>query len=121
VHFDGFHASIFFATFSAEYLRTLRDVNVGFLQNMPEKVQLYHTITWNLCHADSRTEFIKQFVALVRFVAAGEANIGFLGKYRTSIHRMEESRETPLRPSQMEMDEKEEVAWRIKAAGEYAD
>lgn len=121
MHFDGFHASIFFATFSAEYLRTLRDVNVGFLQNMPEKVQLYHTVTWNLCRADSRTEFIEQFVALVRFVAAGEANIGFLGKHRTSIHRTEGSRETPLRPPQMEMDEKEEAAWRVKAAEEYAD
>src|SRR5438046_10063958 len=112
---------MFFATFSAEYLHILRDVNVGLLQSMPEKVQLYHTVTWNLCRADSRTEFIEQFVALLRFVAAGEANIGFLGKYRTSIHRTEGSQETPLRPPQMEMDEKEEAAWRVKVVEEYAD
>ena len=36
----------------------------------------------------SRTAFIKEFVALVRFISAGEANIGFLGKERKEIHRI---------------------------------
>lgn len=36
---------------------------------------------------DDRTEFIVEFVALVRFVAAGEANVGHLRKDSEVIHR----------------------------------
>ena len=38
-------------------------------------------------NTNDRTEFIKEFVALVRFVAAGEANVGFLRKEGGPIHR----------------------------------
>ena len=33
-----------------------------------------------------RTEFIKEFVALLRFAAAGEANVGFFRKHGVEIH-----------------------------------
>jgi hypothetical protein len=63
-----------------------------------------------------RTEFIKEFVALLRFVAAGEANVGFLRKDGTEIHRkmddVIEEDEQAVCPPQEEMEEAEEISWR---------
>lgn len=63
-----------------------------------------------------RTEFIKEFVALLRFVAAGEANVGFLRKDCVEIHRktddVVEEDERALCPPQEEMEEAEEISWR---------
>jgi hypothetical protein len=63
-----------------------------------------------------RTDFIKEFVALLRFVAAGEANVGFLRKNGVEIHRkpddVDEEDERVVCPPQEEMEEAEEVSWR---------
>ena len=78
----------------------------------------------------SRTEFIKEFVALVRFIAAGEANIGFLGKERMEIHRAESASITPedlqrnedeICPPQEEFEKAEEESWRKEHAAEYGN
>jgi hypothetical protein len=65
-------------------------------------------------------EFIRQFVALVRFVAAGEAKIGHLRNDGNAIHRREGHGETILRPPQQDLSDKEEESWRILNAGHYA-
>ena len=71
-----------------------------------------------------RTEFIKEFVALLRFVAAGEANVGHLRKYRQGIHRAMYMKENPvddpvLRPPQQDLTEGEENRWRTLHAANY--
>ena len=65
------------------------------------------------------TEFIKEFIALVRFIAAGEPNIGFLGKERIEIHRVGGDNieslgtdEDEMCPPQDAMDEAETECWR---------
>ena len=65
-----------------------------------------------------RTDFIKEFVAVLRFVAAGEANVGFLRKDGVEIHRKTdeegviEEDEQVFCPPQEEMEESEESSWR---------
>jgi hypothetical protein len=115
---------VYFAAFPAEYLRCLRDVNIDDLKNRKNKIQLHHTRLYNLFNTSDRTEFIKEFVALVRFVAAGEANIGFLGKGRSEIHRMTDvdgqiERDQVLQPPQEELNENEGDMWRKTDAREY--
>jgi hypothetical protein len=69
-----------------------------------------------------RTEFIKQFIALLRFIAAGEANVGYLRPDSLVIHRMTSATgvDMPvLRPPQEELNEVEEQGWRELNASEY--
>ena len=85
---------------------------------------LNHTQLYNLMNTDDRTEFIKEFVALIRFVAAGEANVGFLRKEGGPIHRTTGERgtvedEPVLRPPQEDMDQGEEKTWRAMYASLY--
>jgi hypothetical protein len=120
VHFDGVHVSVYFALFTAEYLHTLRDVNVDLLNDM-NCVRLQHTHRYNLLKHDERTEFIKEFVALLRFIAAGEANIGELRLDSQVIHRSDEEVHGVIHPPQEAMDEPEEDRWRVLYATEFAD
>ena len=87
VHFDGFHVSVYFATFPSQYLDTLRNKGIDILRNWDPKIKLNHTKRYNLFMTKDRTEFISEFVALLRFVAAGEANVGHLRKDSDVIHR----------------------------------
>ena len=118
MHFDGFQVSVYWATFPSEYLRTIRDVDINLLKHRIEKITLNHTRRYSLLDTENRTEFIKEFVALLRFVAAGEANVGFLRKDGLDIHRtgdgdgdVEEDQQV-LHPPQEEMEEVEESSWR---------
>jgi hypothetical protein len=113
--------SVYFAKFPAEYLRSLRDVDINRLQHRTEKIKLHHTRLYNLCNTMDRTEFIKEFVALIRFVAAGEANIGYLGKNCSGIHRTDSQvdQDERLRPPQEEMNGNEEEMWRKTNIGDY--
>lgn len=47
---------------------------------------IHHTRSYNLLDTDCRTEFIKEFIALVRFIASGKASVGLL-RTEGSIHR----------------------------------
>jgi hypothetical protein len=126
VHFDGFHVSIYFATFPSSYLSTLRNEDIDLLRNL-NHIHLRHTRRYNLLHPSDRTEFIREFVALIRFVVAGEANIGHLRKDGTIIHRsvreetgVEGDSETVARPPQEVLDSTEEKLWKTLNAGQYA-
>jgi len=124
VHFDGFYVSVYFANFPSEYLHMLRNVDVDSLSSREPKIQLCHTRLYNLINTEDRTEFIKEFVALLRFVAAGEANIGHLRKDSRMIHRITNRGDAAidkpaLRPPQEDLNEAEEEIWRVFSAGEY--
>ena len=126
VHFDGFHVSVYFAIFPAQYLRTVRDINLNDLEGKPkeERIKLNHSRIYNLVNSIDRTEFIKEFIALIRFIAAGEANVGFLGKTREEIHRIatEESivdAEQVKRPPQQDLNDNEEKMWRLSNENNY--
>ena len=123
VHFDGVRVSIYFATFPSDYLHILRNVDVDKLQSRDPKIELRHTRLYNLMNTEDRTYFIKEFVALLRFVAAGQANVGHLWKESSAIHRdtdMRELVEDPvLHPPQEDLNESEEEAWRTLHAMKY--
>lgn len=126
MHFDGFHVSVYFAKFPAKYLHTLRNVDVDSLGSEETKIKLCHTRLYNLINTEDRTEFIKEFIALLRFVAAGEANIGHLHKDSRAIHRVMNigqsvKDDTLLRPPQEELNEDEEDSWRAKYADKYTE
>ena len=118
MHFDGFQVSVYWATFPSEYLQTIRDVDINLLENRKEKVKLNHSRRYSLLNTNDRTDFIKEFVALLRFVAAGEANVGFLRKDGMEIHRkandVVDEDEQILHPPQEEMEEVEESSWRAR-------
>ena len=82
---------------------------------------LHHTRRYNLLSRDDRTEFIRHFVALLRFIAAGEANIGHLRNDSDTIHRSADETTPILHPPQEAMDESEEGKWRSLSAFQYAD
>lgn len=116
--------SIYFATFPSDYLHTLRNVGIDNLQSRDPQIKLSHTRLYNLMNTSDRTEFIKEFVALLRFVAAGEACVGHLRKDSAAIHRSMEtggvSAEDPiLYPPQEDLNEREEEAWRTLCSGNY--
>ena len=116
MHFDGFQVSVYWATFPSEYLRTIRDIDVNLLENRKEKIKLHHSRRYSLLNTNDRTDFIKEFVALLRFVAAGEVNVGYLRKDGVEIHRtadgVADEDEQVLHPPQEEMEEVEESSWR---------
>ena len=120
MHFDGFYVSVYWATFPSEYLQTIRDIDINLMEKREEKIKLNHSQRYNLLDTKDRTDFIKEFVALLRFIAAGEANVGFLRKDGVEIHRTtdgdsaEEEDEQVLRPPQEEMEAIEENSWRAK-------
>ena len=53
-----------------------------------------------------------EFVALLRFIAAGEASVGHLWKGSKVIHRAGDRDDDILRPPQMALDANEECSWR---------
>lgn len=115
IHFDGFKAAIYFATFSAKYLRTIRSTDLAIVQKW-DKTSLNRTKLYDLYDADDRTDFIRELVALLRFVSCDEANIGHLRKNGTQIHRMmgkteEVEDEAILGPPQWELDNNEQLSW----------
>jgi hypothetical protein len=65
--------------------------------------------------------FIKEFVALVRFIATGEARIGELRANSRAIHRGDDDTVVVLHPPQEAMDESEEERWRVMYGEHYAD
>lgn len=60
-------------------------------------------------------------MALLRFVAAGEANVGHLRKDSEVIHRSVDESTDILHPPQEAMDEMEESRWRSLSMTQYVD
>src|SRR5437667_349752 len=101
---------------------TIRNVDINLLKDRDDKVKLNHTKRYNLLLTGDRTDFIKEFVALLRFVAAGEANVGHLRKDSNVIHRtVDDDEKVVLHPPQEAMDESEVSRWRELNAWQYAE
>src|SRR5947207_6488819 len=102
---------------------TIRNVDINLLKDRDEKVKLNHTKRYNLLLTGDRTNFIKEFIALLRFIAAGEANIGHLRKDSTMIHRTAEDVDgkAGLHPPQEAMDESEVNRWKDLYGWQYED
>ena len=126
VHFNGHRIAIYWATFPSEYLRTIRTVDINSLRNLNMRIKLHHTQFYDLFDPEERTEIIGHVTALVRFIAAGEANVGFFRKGDSPIHRSTEAGRqvldeiVVLRPPQEDMDTEEEKVWRATKAKDYA-
>ena len=113
MHLSGFHASIYWAKFPAEYLRIIHSVGVGQLPDRM-RIQLYHTPPYNLLDHHQRTAFLKHFIALVRFLAAGFGDVGHLRRTGTKIHREGEIKEVEkdsVAPDWMVLDYQEDEHW----------
>lgn len=74
MRFTSLSASIYWAKFTQSYLAT---VQTG-LANLSESVHLHYTKQYSLFDTDERTEFLRHFMAVVRFISEGKANVGFL-------------------------------------------
>ena len=101
-------------------------MDVDSLQHREDKIKLNHIRRYNLLNTLDRTDFIKEFIALVRCLAAGDINIGFLGKNNPEIHRMmkdagDVSDELVLCPPQQELTGKEESLWREDSMEEFTN
>lgn len=124
VHFSGFHASIYYATFPSTYLSTIQNEGISALPSkFPTPLTLHHTAPANLLDADSRLVFLKDFIAVVRCLADGGAPIGYLRRDAGKIHRGgsgEEDMEEILKPPQECLDEREMWQWRQENVGKYA-
>ena len=128
VHFSGFYASIYFATFPSEYLSTIQHEGINSLKDKyKDPITLYHTVPCNLIDPDARLKFLKDFIAVVRCLADGNAPIGYLRRDGGKIHRRldeddeeEEEEEEVMRPPQEVLDAREEAEWRQESAKNYA-
>ena len=119
-----FYVSVYFVNFPSEYLLTVRDIDIDTLKNREDKVELKHTRRYNLFKTSDRTEFIREFVALLRYIAAGEVNIGHLRKDSHVIHRTTNDSSivtTVLHPPQEAMDEGESRRWSELNEWQYAE
>ena len=116
--------SVYFAVFPSEYLEIIRNIDIDMVKHRERKITLNHTRRYNLFNTVDRTEFIKEFIALLRFVASGEANIGHLCKDSPVIHRnMNEGGDVKVasvfQPPQEAMDEAEQDKWKELYAWQY--
>ena len=118
VHIAGLEASIYWADLPSDFLRT---VHTGGIENLSTKIPIQHTAPLNLLHPETRTQFIKDFVYLLRYIAAGYANIGHLRRPGSVIHRfINSSQEEIEEPPQNVLDEDDLVSWRENSSQAYS-
>jgi hypothetical protein len=103
----------------------IRDEDLNSLDKLNIRIKLHHTRLYNLLETQERAEILRHVVALVRFVAAGKANVGFFRYGDSPIHRTKTDgrpveKETVTRPPQEEMNENEQRLWRETKGAEYA-
>ena len=125
VHFSGYHACVYYATFPADYLSTIQHDGIHALKSKFEKpLPLHHTEPCNLLHPDARLHFIQDFIAIVRCLADGYAPIGYLrrddpqGKIHRKMHDYVD--EEVLRPPQQALEQRKESEWRQEKGSKYA-
>lgn len=120
-NFAGFEASVYWATFPSAFLHKIHS---GQPRDTPESVHIKHTRPCNLLDPDFRTAFILDFIALVRFVADGHANVGQLRRSGTPIHRILKpqdnmSEDEVVKPPQAALDDRELASWLMDSADLY--
>ena len=126
----GLHASIYWADFPSKYLRTIHTIGIDKLPKHT-RIKLCHTKPDSLVDPIHRTLFLKHFIALIRYLAAGHGNVGHLRLLGDKIHRTlkaivmddeeesEEECEEIIAPSWMVLDVGEEEKWVEKHRYDY--
>jgi hypothetical protein len=87
MHLSGFDVSFYWAIFPTEYLRAVRN---GSLRNRHDigHVTIRHSEPRSLLKPDERDQVIAEFIALIRCIANGDGNVGFIRRDSDSpIHR----------------------------------
>jgi hypothetical protein len=113
VHIVGNKANIYWAEFSPEYLRIVHKEGITALTD-DLCVRLNHTELYNLFNPQERTAFLKHMIALLQYVAEGEASIGHLRLPGEIIHRKLEAPEVQQGmdiPGYLLLDKDEEQPW----------
>ena len=120
IHFDDLHASIYSVMFSFEYLRIIQSVGLDKLSKKM-RIDLNHIQFYNLLDSIKRIEFIKHFVALLRFLAEGYEDMGHLRRDGNNIHRTlpEKKSNKEIASSWMILNYDEEIEWFKKHHNEY--
>jgi hypothetical protein len=122
VHFNGFHACIYYATFSTEYLFTIQHEGIHALKSkFDNPLPLYHTEPCNLLHPDARLHFIQDFIAIIRCLADGRAPIEYLRRddLEGKIHRKLNDEDEVVRPPQQALEQRKESEWRQEKGSKY--
>lgn len=70
-------------------------------------------------NADGRLQFLKDFIAVVRCLADGNAPIGYLRRNSVKVHRKPDDDDEVLRPPQRVLDSREEVEWQKDCAKDF--
>ena len=87
VHLSGLKACFYWAEFTSDYLRAVRFSSLRDLKDFGT-VKLCHTRALSLVDPDERVQFLEQFISVLRCIAAGDANVGYLPRdCKTPIHR----------------------------------
>ena len=123
VHFSGYHACFYYATFPTEYLSTIQGEDIHALKSkFNNRLPLHHTEPCNLLHPDARLHFIQDFIAVVRCLADGYTPIGYLRRDdpQGKIHRKLNEEEEVVRPPQQALEKRKESEWRQEKGSEYA-
>lgn len=118
--------SIYHATFPSEYLSTIQNEGVNALKSkFKDPLRLHHTAPRNLLDADARLQFLKDFIAIVRCLADGNAPIGYLRRDDPGgkIHRMvgDSVDDEVVRPPQQALEPWKEADWRVEYSKDYAE
>ena len=109
VHLAGLDVSIYWAEFPHEYLHTIRHRNIAKLDKN-QTIKLHHTRPRSLINPDSRDHFLREFISLIRCLAEGHANVGYLRQDLDDnpIHKQEEDMEEKRKKKREMREEKEE-------------
>lgn len=118
VHFSGYDASIYWATLPPEYLDMVNRLGIDLLKGT-KPVVIHHTKPCHLMDPTDRTRFIAEFVALLRFVGDGKANVGHLRHRGEQIHR-EDDKTKLKQPPQTAMEWEEMEVFQKKGRRGYS-
>ena len=126
VHFSGYHACIYYATFPSEYLSTIQHEGIQALKfKFKDPLPLHHTKLCNLMDAEDRMMFVLDFIAIVRCLADGNAPIGYLRRDNAEgkIHRKpdDDVDQEVVRPPQKVLEPRKESEWQEASVSGYAE
>jgi hypothetical protein len=118
IHFNGFEASIFWCVLDPTYLAWIHEGG-----DFPgESAIMKQTKPRSLLHPKSRTEFIEEFLWIVKYISEGRGGVGYLRQGSTKIHREidVESRDILYRPQFGPQSEETLLLWRNNDSNTYS-
>jgi hypothetical protein len=95
VHLDGTNISFYWATFTYDYVNTIRNVGTPSLAEN-SRIQIHHSKPHDLLIPTQRGQSIRDFVAVVRFAKEGFGKVGYF--YRESKALVTRQHDVPRQP-----------------------